>query len=59
MSIEAATTMQVFLAFLRAVPVPELRRRPPKAAVLRDSLPAHKARAVATTLTEAGSSSLP
>jgi len=54
MSIEAATTTQVFLAFLRAVLVPELRRRHPNATVLMDNLPAHKPRAVETVLTEAG-----
>jgi transposase len=54
MSIEAATTTQVFLAFLRAVLVPELRRRHPNATVLMDNLPAHKPRAVETALAEAG-----
>jgi transposase len=54
MSIEAATTTRVFLAFLRAVLVPELRRRHPNATVLMDNLPAHKPKAVETTLTEAG-----
>jgi len=41
MSIAAAATTQVFLAFLRAVPVPEPRRRHPKATVLMDNWPAH------------------
>src|SRR6476659_137294 len=54
MSIQAATTTRVFLAFLRAVLVPELRRRHPNATVLMDNLPAHKPRAVETVLTEAG-----
>jgi hypothetical protein len=36
------------------MPVREPRRRPPKATVLMDTLPAHKARAVETTLAEAG-----
>jgi transposase len=54
MSIEAATTTRVFLAFLRAVLVPELRRRHPNATVLMDNLPAHKPKTVETVLTEAG-----
>ena len=54
MSIEAATTTRVFLAFLRTVLVPELRRRHPNATVLMDNLPAHKPKAVETALTEAG-----
>ena len=54
MSIEAATTTRVFLAFLRAVLVPELLRRHPNATVLMDNLPAHKPKAVETVLAEAG-----
>jgi transposase len=54
MSIKAATTTRVFSAFLRAVLSPELRRRPPNATMLMDNLPANKARAVETTLAEAG-----
>jgi transposase len=54
MSIAASTTTQVFLAFLRAVLVPELRRRHPGATVLMDNLSAHKPKAVETVLTEAG-----
>jgi transposase len=54
MSIETATTTQVFLAFLWAVLVPELRRRHPNATVLMDNLAAHKVRAVETTLAQAG-----
>ena len=54
MSIQAATTTRVFLAFLRAVLVPELRRRHPNATVLMDNLPAHKPKTVETVLTEAG-----
>jgi len=54
MSIEAATTTQVFLAFLRAVLIPELRRRHPNATVLMDNLPAHKPKAVEAVLAEAG-----
>ena len=57
MSIEAATTTRVFLAFLRAVLIPELRRRHPNATVLMDNLPAHKPKAVETVLTRRGSSS--
>ena len=54
MSIAAATTTRVFLAFLRAVLVPELRRRHPNATVLMDNLPAHRSKAVETVLSEAG-----
>jgi transposase len=54
MSIPAATTTRIFLAFLRAVLVPELRRRHPGATVLVDNLSAHKPKAVETVLTEAG-----
>jgi hypothetical protein len=53
MSIAAATT-QVFLAFLRAVLIPELRRRHPGATVLMDNLSAHKPKAIETVLTGAG-----
>jgi transposase len=54
MSIAAATTTQVFLAFLRAVLIPELRRRHPGATVLMDNLSAHKPKAIETVLTGAG-----
>jgi len=54
MSIPAATTTQVFLAFLRAVPIPELCRRHPNATVLMDNLSAHKPKAIETTLAAAG-----
>jgi transposase len=54
MSIAAATTTRVFVAFLRAVLIPELRRRHPNATVLMDNLAAHKPKAVETALTEAG-----
>jgi transposase len=54
MSIPAAPTTRIFLAFLRAVLVPELRRRHPNATVLMDNLSAHKPKAIATTLAEAG-----
>jgi len=40
MSIAAATTTRIFLAFLRAVLIPELRRRHPNATVLMDNLSA-------------------
>jgi transposase len=54
MSIQAATTTRVFLAFLQAVLIPELRRRHPDATVLMDNLSAHKPKAVETALTKAG-----
>jgi transposase len=54
MSIEAATDKPIFLAFLRAVLVPELRRRHPHATVLMDNLSAHKDAAVEAVLTQAG-----
>jgi transposase len=54
MSIAAATTTRVFLAFPRAALVPELRPRHPNATVLMDNLPAHKPKAVETVLTAAG-----
>jgi transposase len=54
MSIPAATTTRVFVAFLQHVLIPELRRRHPKATVLMDNLSAHKPEEVETTLTKAG-----
>lgn len=54
MSIAAATTTRVFLAFLRAVLVPELRRHHPNATVLMDNLSAHKPKEIETVLTKAG-----
>lgn len=54
MSIPAATTMRVFLAFLQHVLIPELRRRHPGATVLMDNLSAHKPKPVESTLTGAG-----
>jgi transposase len=54
MSIEAATTTRVFLAFLESVLIPELRRRHSKVTVLMDNLSAHKPKAVETALTKAG-----
>lgn len=57
MSIEAATTTRVFLAFLESVLIPELRCRH-KATVLMDNLSAHKPKVVETALTKAGFSLL-
>jgi transposase len=54
MSIEAATSQPVFLAYLERVLVPELKRRKPDATVVMDNLPAHHASAVAETLEAAG-----
>ena len=54
MSIAAATTTRIFVAFLQAVLIPELRRRHPGATVLMDNLSAHKPKAVETALTSAG-----
>src|ERR687885_2380534 len=54
MSIAAATTTRVFVAFLQTVLIPELRRRHPNATVLMDNLSAHKPREVETALTGAG-----
>jgi transposase len=54
MSLAAATTTRVFLAFLQGVLIPELRRRHPGATVLMDNLSAHKPKAVEIALTKAG-----
>jgi transposase len=54
MSIAAAITTRVFLAFLQAVPIPALHRRHPGATVLMDNLSAHKPKAVEIALTKAG-----
>lgn len=54
MSIAAATTTRVFLAFLHSVLIPELRRRHPGATVLMDNLSAHKPKAIQSALTKAG-----
>ena len=54
MSIAAATTTRVFVAFLQSVLIPELRRRHPGATVLMDNLSAHKPKPVETALTKAG-----
>src|SRR4051812_43919216 len=59
MSIQAAITTRVFLAFLQAVLIPELRRRHPGATVLMDNLSAHKPKAVESALTKAGFKLLP
>ena len=54
MSIEAATSQAVLLAYLNRVLVPELKRRKPDATVVMDNLPSHRASAVAATLEAAG-----
>lgn len=54
MSIAAATTTRVFLAFLEAVLIPELRRHHPGATVLMDNLSAHTPKAIESALTKAG-----
>jgi transposase len=54
MSIAAATTTRVFVAFLQSVLIPELRCRPPNATVLMDNLSAHKPKEVETALIKAG-----
>jgi len=54
MSIQAATTTRVLMAFLQSVLIPELRRRHPGATVLMDNLSAHKPKQVETALTKAG-----
>ena len=54
MSIAAATTTRVLMAFLQSVLIPELRRRHPGATVLMDNLSAHKPKAIETVLTGAG-----
>ena len=54
MSIEAATSTPVFLAYLEHALVPELQRRKPGATVVMDNLAAHHADAVAERLAAAG-----
>ena len=54
MSIAAATTTRVLMAFLQSVLIPELRRCHPGATVLMDNLSAHKPKQVETALTKAG-----
>jgi hypothetical protein len=56
MSIQAATTTRVKVAFLQAVLIPELCRRHPGATVLMDNLSAHKPQALRSVLTQPGSS---
>jgi DDE superfamily endonuclease len=48
MSITATTTTRVFLAFLQAVLIPELRCHHPHATMLMDNLSAHKPKVVET-----------
>ena len=54
MSVEAATSTPVFLAFLEQVLIPELQRRKPDAVVVMDNLSPHKAAAVRLLLEGAG-----
>jgi transposase len=54
MSVEAPTSTPVFLAFVREVLVPELRRRGPGTVVVMDNLRPHKAAAVRAELEAAG-----
>ena len=53
MSVAAATSAAVFLAFVEQVPAPALRARP-DAVVAMDNLPAHKAGRVRAALERAG-----
>jgi transposase len=54
MSIEAATSGAVFLAYLDRVLLPELRRRKPDAVLVLDNLRAHKTAAVRGLLDRSG-----
>ncbi len=54
MSVEAATSTPVFLAFIERVLIPELCRTKPGAVVVMDNLSPHKAAAVRDTLEAAG-----
>jgi transposase len=54
MSVEAATSGAVFLAYLDRVLLPELRRSKPDAVLVLDSLRAHKTRAVRRLLDGSG-----
>ena len=54
MSIEAATSTPVFLAYLEQVLVPELKRVKPDAVVVMDNLRPHKSGAVGRVLAGAG-----
>jgi transposase len=53
MTIAAATTIQVFLAFVEGVLIPALRARP-EAVVVLDNLSSHKAAAVRAAFARAG-----
>lgn len=54
MSVEAATSTPIFLAYLEQVLVPELKRRKPDATVVMDRLAPHRAATVAEVLETAG-----
>jgi transposase len=54
MSVEAATSGAVFLAYLDEVLLPELRRRKPDAVLVPDNLRAHKTAAVRGLLDRSG-----
>jgi transposase len=54
MTIAAATTKVIFLAFLRQVLIPALRACQPGATVIMDNLSAHKSDEVAKVLEDAG-----
>ena len=54
MSVEAATSGAVFVAFLEQVLLPELRRRKPDAVLVMDNLRAHKTAQVQAVLDRSG-----
>ncbi len=54
MSIAAATSTRVFLAFIEKVLIPAIRQWRPDAIVIMDNLAAHKAKAVQQALDRAG-----
>ncbi len=54
MGVEAATSAQVFLAYLDQALLPELRRTKPDAVLVMDNLPAHKAPRVQALLDRSG-----
>jgi transposase len=54
MSVEAATSGAVFLAYLERVPLPELRRSKPDAVLVFDNLRAHNTAAVRRLLDRSG-----
>src|SRR5512144_3175126 len=54
MTIEAATSAVVFLAYVQQVLIPAWLRLTPKAVMVLDSLSAHRAATVITALTKAG-----